>query len=48
LAMRRRLSEGWSLMAAVQYEWLDREITDSPIVDSNYQASFIAGVLYSW
>jgi outer membrane protein len=48
LAVRRRLTQRWSLLAAVQYEWLNSEITDSPIVDSDYQASFIAGVLYAW
>jgi len=48
LAVRRKLSERWSLLAAAQYEWLDEEITDSPIVDAGYDASFIIGMLYSW
>jgi MipA family protein len=48
LAVRRKFTERWSLLAAVQYEWLDDEITNSPIVNSNYDVSFMAGVLYSW
>jgi outer membrane protein len=48
LAVRRKLTDRWSLLAAVQYEWLDDAITDSPIVDANYDASFLVGALYSW
>jgi outer membrane protein len=48
LALRRELSERWSLLTAVQYEWLDDEIADSPIVDADFDASFMVGVLYSW
>ena len=48
LAVRRKITERWSLLGAVQYEWLDSEITDSPIVDDNYEASLLLGVLYSW
>jgi len=48
LAVRRKITERWSLLAAAQYEWLDDEITDSPIVDARYDASFIIGMLYSW
>lgn len=48
LAVRRKLSDRWSLLGAVQYEWLDSEITDSPIVDDDYEASFLLGILYSW
>lgn len=48
LVVRRKITERWSLLGAVQYEWLDNEITDSPIVDDNYEASLLLGVLYSW
>lgn len=48
LALRRKLGERWSLILAGQYEWLADDITDSPIVDSDYQASFLAGLMYSW
>jgi len=48
LAVRRKLTERWSLVAAAQHEWLDDEISDSPIVDRDYDVSFIVGMLYSW
>lgn len=48
LAVRRKLNDRWSLLGAIQYEWLDREISDSPIVDDDYEASFMLGVMYSW
>jgi len=48
LAVRRKLTERWSLLAAAQYEWLDDEIRSSPIVDADYDASFMIGMLYSW
>jgi outer membrane protein len=48
LAVRRKLGARWSVLVAAQYEWLADEVTDSPIVDDDYQASFLAGLLYSW
>lgn len=48
LAMRRRLTDRWSLLAVAQYEWLDDQIRSSPIVDADYDASFMLGMLYSW
>jgi outer membrane protein len=48
LAVRRKLTEHWSLLGAVQYEWLADKITDSPIVDKDHEMSFLASVLYSW
>jgi len=48
LALRRKLSDRWSLLGAVQYEWLSDKIADSPIVDKDYEVSFLAGILYSW
>jgi outer membrane protein len=48
VAVRHKLAGRWSLLAAVQYEWLDGEITDSPIVDADGDASFMIGALYSW
>jgi len=48
LAVRRKLVPRWSLLMAAQYEWLDSEITDSPIVDDGYDASFLLGLLYTW
>lgn len=48
MAVRRKLLPRWSLLAAAQYEWLDDAITDSPIVDEGYEASFLLGLLYTW
>ncbi len=48
LAVRRKLNPRWSLLGAVQYEWLDDEITESPIVDEGYEASVLLGILYTW
>lgn len=48
LVVRHKLAGRWSLLGAAQYEWLDREITDSPIVDDDYVLSFLLGVLYTW
>ena len=48
LAVRRELTERWSLLTALQYEWLDSEIRDSPIVDDNYDLSIMGGVMYSF
>ncbi len=48
LTMRHKLTGRWSLLAFAQYEWLDDEIKSSPIVDADYDASFMVGMLYSW
>ena len=48
LALRHQLTEGWSLLAAAQYEWLDSQPADSPFLDANHDASFIVGMLYEW
>lgn len=48
MVVRRKISERWSLLGAVQYEWLDNEIANSPIVDDNYEASVLLGALYAW
>jgi len=48
LALRRRLTRRWSLLATAQYEWLDDEIRNSRIVDADYDASFMLGMLYRW
>ncbi len=48
LVVRRKLTKHWSVFTDAQYEWLARQITDSPIVNKDYQLSFTAGVLYAW
>jgi outer membrane protein len=48
LVVRRKLTKQWSLFCDARYEWLASEITNSPIVDKDYQMSVTAGVLYAW
>jgi len=48
LAIRRRLSERWGFLLATQFEWLDDEIRDSPIVDDNSTLSVLVGAIYSF
>jgi len=48
LRVQRPLGRKWSLLGAVQYEWFDDEISDSPIVDESYDITVIAGVLYTF
>jgi outer membrane protein len=43
-----RLAENWSLMGMVSLQWLGDEITDSPIVDEHYMASFLLGIMYQF
>jgi len=40
-----KISRRWSFLAALRYEWLGSEITDSPIVQSHYQTLLMAGML---
>ncbi len=48
LAVRCKLTEGWSLLATAQYEWLDGEIRNSPVADADYDASLLVSMLYLW
>jgi outer membrane protein len=48
LGVRRRIAPRWSLLASIQYEWLDESITDSPVGDVDHDASFAMGMSYSW
>lgn len=48
LQLDYKLSEKWSLLGMVNIEWLDSEITDSPIVDDDYAVSFLLGALYEF
>lgn len=43
-----KLSEKWSLMGMVNIEWLDSEITDSPIVEDDYAVSVLLGAMYGF
>jgi len=48
VAVRRELSERWSLLFGAQVDWLDSEIKDSPIVEESRDLSLLAGLLYSF
>jgi len=48
LRVQRPLGRKWTLLGAVQYEWFDDEIGDSPIVDEKYDITVMAGVLYTF
>lgn len=48
LMLRRKLSQAWSAMGAVQYEWFGSEIRNSPIIEDDYGLSFIFGLTYSF
>jgi outer membrane scaffolding protein for murein synthesis (MipA/OmpV family) len=47
-AYLRPLSQHVSVNAFVHYEWLDRSLTQSPIVESDHVLSFFAGVTYAF
>lgn len=48
LVVRLKLTKRWSLLGAIQYEWLGSEISDSPIVDDDYGFSLMGGAMYSF
>lgn len=41
-----QINKQWSAMGIIGYEWLDNEISDSPIVDDDYQIQCMVGVMY--
>jgi MipA family protein len=48
IAMKKRLAGRLSMLGAVQCEWFDNEIRDSPVVDRAYNASLLFGLLYTF
>lgn len=38
-------TEKWSSLVMLSYEWLDNEISDSPIVNKQYQVRLMAGIM---
>jgi outer membrane protein len=46
LRLNYRLDEQWSVMCMVSVQWFGREITDSPIVEKDYMASALLGIMY--
>ena len=45
LRLNYRLNEQWSVMAMGSVQWLGSEITDSPIVEKDYMASLLLGIM---
>jgi len=43
-----KINEQWSALGLIRYERLDNEISDSPIVDDDYQIQFMAGLMYQF
>jgi len=41
-----QINKKWSAMGIIGYEWLDNEISDSPIVDDDYQIQLMVGAMY--
>ena len=48
LAVRRKLTTHWGLLLGFQYEWLDDEIVDSPIVEDDTIVSLLFGAAYAF
>jgi outer membrane protein len=46
LRLNYRLNEQWSVMAMSSIQWLGSEITNSPIVEKDYMASLLLGIMY--
>jgi outer membrane protein len=46
LRLNYRLNELWSVMAMAAIEWLGSEITDSPIVEKDYEITLLLGAMY--
>ena len=45
LRLNYRLNERWSVMGMAAVQWLGSEITDSPIVEKDYMASMLLGIM---
>ena len=45
LRLNYRLNERWSVMGMAAVRWLGSEITDSPIVEKDYMASMLLGIM---
>jgi outer membrane protein len=48
LQLNYKLSEKWSFFGLANLEWLDKEITDSPIVEKEYTLSLLGGLLWEF
>jgi len=47
-AARMRLGGSWGLFGYLRHTWLDRAVTDSPIVDRSVVYSGVLAVTYAW
>lgn len=45
LQLNYKLTDKWSLFGLANLEWLDSEITDSPIVEKDYTLSLLGGLI---
>ena len=43
-----KINKKWSLSGKVEYQYLDKKISNSPIINKNNKSSIAMGVLYSW
>jgi outer membrane protein len=43
-----RINEAWSAMAIIRYEWLDSDISDSPIVSKHHDMLVMIGAMYKF
>lgn len=43
-----KINERWDVFSSFRYQWLDSEISDSPIVDQSYQTSLMLGLIYGF
>lgn len=48
LRLTYKLNEKWNIFSSFRYQWLDNEISDSPIVDQSYQTSLMFGFIYGF
>jgi MipA family protein len=48
MTVKKKLGGRLSMLSAVQCEWFDREIQDSPVVNRPYGASLLFGLLYKF
>ena len=46
LRLTYKLNEKWNIFSSFRYQWLDNEISNSPIVDQSYQTSLMFGFMY--
>jgi outer membrane scaffolding protein for murein synthesis (MipA/OmpV family) len=48
LRLTYKLNDKWDVFSSFKYQWLDNEISDSPIVDQSYKTSWMFGLIYAF